>query len=110
MTRGILTIRTLTGVALETDLPPITLSFESCSFSPFRELPMKWNRVFVIALVLLATQLAVAQDSPAIAEREAPTNHEPGLLSRWHFVQTHLLGNTFFPDAGTLHATILGPA
>ncbi len=71
---------------------------------------MKWTPVFVIALALLAAQFAVAQEFPAIAEREAPANHEPGLLSRWHFVQTRLLGSTFFPDAGTLHATVWGPA
>lgn len=71
---------------------------------------MKWNPLVILPLMLLVTPLATAQEFPAIADREAPRNHEPGLVSRWHFVESRLLANTFLPDAGAIHPTIHGPA
>lgn len=70
---------------------------------------MKWNWVTGLALVLVVTRLAFADRFPAVAEREAPTNAEPGLVSRWHFVSNRILVNTVFPEAGALHPTVLGP-
>lgn len=70
---------------------------------------MKWNWVTGLALVLVLTRLAWSQPFPAVAERDAPQNREPGLLSRWNFVQSRMLVNTVFPDAGALHPTVVGP-
>ncbi|MCA9068698.1 MAG: PQQ-binding-like beta-propeller repeat protein, partial [Planctomycetaceae bacterium] len=70
---------------------------------------MKWNWVTGLALLLVMTRLARSQQFPAVAEREAPQTQEPGLLSRWSFVQGRMLVNTVFPDAGGLHPTVEGP-
>lgn len=70
---------------------------------------MKWNWVTGLALVLVLTRLAWSQQYPAVAERDAPPNSEPGLLSRWNFVNSRMLVNTVFPDAGGLHPTVVGP-